>query len=89
MVAYRPCHVTNSIFFRKFPIPTGSQGCSTGGPPMAINGILNNRLLTFPTGGQVWNIHGHRSSVGSVELTLPLVRCNGVSVQVRLFFVAH
>ena len=45
---------------RKLKISTGGQRYSTGGPPMAIDGILNNLVLTFPTDGQVLTINGHR-----------------------------
>ena len=53
-----------SIFTGGQRFSTGSQRFSTGGPPTAIEGLLNNLLLTFPTGGQVLTIHGHRGFVG-------------------------
>ena len=69
------------IFFRYFLIPTAGQVCSTGGLPMAMNGIVNNLPSDFshrwPRIDRTW------PSVGSMELTWSSVRCNGVSVRVE------
>ena len=59
--ASQPCHVTNLNYLNQIClISIGGHGCSTRGPPMAMNGIPKTFLVTFPTEGQVLNIHGHR-----------------------------
>ena len=80
IAAYRPCRVTNLNFsYRKFPITTAGQGCSTGGPPMAMSGNLNNLAPNF---SHRWpGIEHTWTSVGSAKLTWPSVRCNGVSLR--------
>ena len=73
-------HVIRLIrFFGKFPIPTGSQICSTGVTPMAMNGKPKN--LPFDFSHRWPSIEHTWPSVGSMELTWPSVRCNGVLVR--------
>ena len=38
---------------------TNGENFSTGGPPTAIYGILNNLPLIFGTSEQIMTIHGH------------------------------
>ena len=63
------------LSLRRLSISTGGQGFSTGGPPMAIDGILNNFSHRWPRINHTW------PPVGPVELPWPSVRCHGVSVR--------
>ena len=76
-------------FFLKFPITTGDMGCSTGGPPMAMNGIPNNLPPDFCYRWQ--GIKHTWAAVVTVELTWLSVSCNGVLARViqmsRIIFI--